>query len=90
MVYPFLFFLVFHMIFIYDLSSQDKIYLSSEIYNNTTPNEGIQLNMAGENMLDFILLINDPEFDNDDNPYGKFVYHMYSNMRDLSDTATSI
>ena len=29
---------------------------------------------------DFVLMVNNENYDNDDNPYGKFVYHMYSNM----------
>ena len=32
----------------------------------------------------------DPDFDNDDNPYGKFVLHQYTNMKNLSDTATNL
>ena len=24
--------------------------------------------------------MNDPTYDNDDNPYGRFVFHMYTNM----------
>jgi hypothetical protein len=27
----------------------------------------------------------DPTFDNDDNPYGKFILHMYTNMNDIND-----
>ena len=30
--------------------------------------------------------MNDPTFDNDDNPYGKFVFHMYTNMDGPQDT----
>ena len=30
--------------------------------------------------------MNDPSFDNDDNPYGRFVLHMYTNMENISDT----
>ena len=79
-----------HMIFVYDLSSQDRIYLSSEINNNSAPNEGIQMKVDGDVKLDFVLMVNNVDFDNDDNPYGKFVYHMYSNMDNLQDTSTSI
>ena len=31
-------------------------------------------------------MLNNEEFDNDDNPYGKFMLHMYTNMNDISDT----
>lgn len=36
--------------------------------------------------LDFELFVNDPKFDNDDNPYGKWVFHFYTNMENLNDT----
>lgn len=29
--------------------------------------------------------MNDPNYDNDDNPYGKFIYHMYTNMEGADD-----
>jgi len=32
--------------------------------------------------------MNNPEFDNDDNPYGKFKLHIYTNMDNLTDTST--
>ena len=50
------------MLFIYDKSSQDKIYLSSEIYNNTDPNEGIQLKNIDQKKLDFVLMVNNEDF----------------------------
>ena len=90
LIYPFLSFLVIYMIFLNDLSSHDKIYQSSQIFNNSMPNQGIQLNISGETKLDFVLMVNDEDFDNDDNPYGKFIYHMYSNMDNITDTATNI
>ena len=39
---------------------------------------------------DFVLMVNNENYDNDDNPYGKFIYHMYSNMQNLSDTSTDL
>ena len=36
--------------------------------------------------FDFQLMLNNEEFDNDDNPYGQFMLHMYTNMNDISDT----
>lgn len=90
LVYPFLMFLAFHMIFIYDKSSQDQIYQSSEINNNSRPNEGILLNQGGDIKLDFVLMVNNEGFDNDDNPYGEFVFHVFTNMDNLSDTSANI
>ena len=37
--------------------------------------------------LDFVLMVNDETFDNDDNPYGKIRYHMFTNMENLTDTS---
>lgn len=37
--------------------------------------------------LNFELFINDPNFDNDDNPYGNWKFHFYTNMENLNDTA---
>ena len=34
-------------------------------------------------------MVNNEDFDNDDNPYGNFIFHMYSNMDNLSDTSTN-
>ena len=30
-------------------------------------------------------MIEDFDFDNDDNPYGQFILHRYSNMKDIED-----
>ena len=49
----------------------------------------MQLMETGSNSsanMNFELNINDPEFDNSDNPYGQWVYHRYSNMASLDDT----
>ena len=34
----------------------------------------------GEKKFNFLFYMNDPSYDNDDNIYGKFIYHMYTNM----------
>ena len=47
------------------------------------------LNESGHAVLDFTISIQDENFDNDDNPYGKFVYHMYTNMDNITDNSTS-
>lgn len=33
--------------------------------------------------------MNDESYDNDDNPYGKFIMHQYTNMEDKYDTSGS-
>lgn len=37
-------------------------------------------------MIDFKVYVNNPKFDNDDNPYGQFRLHQYTNMKNLTDT----
>ena len=54
------------------------------------PGDGINLNESGQVNLDFLLNVNDKNFDNDDNPYGSFVYHMYTNMEHINDTDVAI
>ena len=88
MVFPFLAFLVIHMIFVFDRTSQDRIYISKEIKNRSAPSEGSLMNISGDVKLDFKLMVNNNEFDNDDNPYGMFLFHMFTNMQTLNDTAT--
>lgn len=68
-------FLAIHMMFIFDMSSQDIVFQSSNINPVSNPNEGIYLNQSGNALLDFLLMVNNENFDNDDNPYGKFVLH---------------
>lgn len=40
-------------------------------------------------MLSFEIYVNDVTYDNDDNPYGKLVFHQYSNMESVNDTNTN-
>ena len=50
-------------------------------------NDGMNLNQSNNDLkLDFKLMLNNENFDNDDNPYGKFVFHMYTNMKDFNDS----
>ena len=43
------------------------------------------LNDGVLNKFDLKLMVNDENFDNEDNPYGHFIYHMYTNMDNLTD-----
>ena len=36
--------------------------------------------MLDDMSLDFEIYVNDADFDNDDNPYGKIMFHNYINM----------
>ena len=50
------------------------------------PQPGELCNNGTHNMLSFEIYANDVTFDNDDNPYGKFRLHQYSNMENVNDT----
>jgi len=77
------------VVFISDYSVKDIIFTSFEINPVTSPNEGIYLNESTNgNVLKFTTFINNRDFDNDDNPYGKFRLHIYTNMDNLTDTST--
>ena len=89
-VYPMLALLAIYMLFFFDRSSQTIIYTAMEINPIDSPNEGIKLDMDGEYKLDMIVLVNDEDFDNEDNPYGEFVLHMYTNMKNLLDTSVDV
>ena len=59
---------------------------SSIIKAFNDPFEGVYLNHTGQQVnLMFSLYVNDGEFDNDDNPYGRWVLHRYTNMNDIHD-----
>ena len=45
--------------------------------------------LDGEKTFSFTVYVNDPEYDNTDNPYGSFKLHMYTNMNDMNDTQGS-
>ena len=44
------------------------------------------MNNGTHNMLSFEVYMNDETYDNDDNPYGKLIFHQYSNMQNVNDT----
>jgi len=78
-----------YIIFLSDYSDKDIVLTSSEINPFTSPNKGISLNESTNgNVLKFISYINNPGFDNEDNPYGRLRLHIYTNMDNLTDTTT--
>ena len=48
------------------------------------------MNISGDVKLNFMLMVNNKDYDNDDNPYGKFVLHQYTNMQNLNDTPQNL
>ena len=79
-MYPALLFLFIYFVIIFEYVNNDSITSSSEIFPLNAPGDGIYLNKTGDALLDFKVSVNNFVFDNDDNPYGKFRLHIYTNM----------
>lgn len=90
LIYPSLVMLFIYMILLFDLSSQDVVFTSTDSYAQDDPHDGMLLNQTGQPQLRFKFYVEDPKFDNDDNPYGRVVMHMYSNMDNINDTKKGI
>ena len=75
-----------YSIIFFNYESKDIIIKSSVIYPFTDPADAIYLNRTGDPHLNFKLYVNDVSYDNDDNPYGQLLYHMYTNMENINDT----
>lgn len=41
---------------------------------------------GNESQISFLVYVNNATYDNDDNPYGSFKWHQYTNMEDINDT----
>ena len=50
------------------------------------PIPAVKLYENDTSIFNFYLFLENKTFDNFDNPYGKFVLHRYSNMRDINET----
>ena len=33
-------------------------------------------------------MVNNPDYDNDDNPYGHFIFHQFTNLKNLNESTT--
>ena len=77
------------MLFFFDTSTNNRIYQFSDLHPTEHPNEGLLLNDSGEIKFNFSLMVDSDDFDNNDNPFGRFILHMYTNMDNLSDTETN-
>lgn len=85
LTYPSLVLLFFYMVMLFDFSNQDVVFTSTDLYSQENPHSGLQMNETGDSLLNFKLYMEDYDYDNDDNPYGKMIMHMYSNMDNLTD-----
>lgn len=65
---------------------KDNISTSSRIFDLMKPHDSeLMVDENGEKRFDMIFYINNKDFDNDDNPYGKFIFHQYTNMEGPDD-----
>ena len=85
---PTLFIIIIYLTIFFNYESEDIIRMSTTIFPISNPSDGMMLNNPEQRKsnFNFELHVNDAEFDNDDNPYGRWVYHMYTNMDSLNDT----
>ena len=84
-VYPGILFMFVYNVILFEYAYNDIVFSSSEIFPIFKPNDGLYLNKTDGPQLDFKVSVNNPEYDNDDNPYGQFRLHNYRNMKNLTD-----
>lgn len=65
---------------------KDSVSTSSYRFGYDKPIPAITLGDGVKNHFEYVTYVNTEGFDNDDNPYGRFVLHMYTNMEDQNDT----
>ena len=68
-------------IYLYSDRAGDQYFTSS--YFSSFLDQGAH--MLSDDSIYFNIYVNDENFDNDDNPYGKLVYHNYINMEGPQD-----
>ena len=64
---------------------KDTIITSSQKIDLTQPHSSELLFADGKKRFDLLFYMNNKTYDNDDNPYGKFVFHQYTNMKGPDD-----
>lgn len=67
---------------------KDSVTTTIEKFGYLNPQPAIDLfdPVTKKNKINYNLYVTDTTFDNEDNPYGKFVLHQYTNMEDKFDT----
>ena len=84
--------LTFAPFFIISMSRSERFYLKDNISSysvrsgSTRPPPAEAMFAEGNKRFDFKAYINNENFDNDDNPYGRFVMHQYTSMANINDT----
>jgi hypothetical protein len=91
-LYPFYILIFLYMVIFFEYATGDVVISSSVIQPFTAPSSAIFLNKSTDEFpnVNFKLFVSDNDYDNDDNPYGTWVYHMYTNMKDENDTSKDV
>ena len=74
-VYPLLAVMAITMLFFFDINSKTVIYTAQEMSTRDDPSEGIMLVIDGKIKLGLKVMVMDETYDNDDNPYGRLIFH---------------
>lgn len=65
---------------------KDTISTQIQRFDFSQPHDSdLLIDENGNKKFDILFYMNDLDYDNDDNKYGKFVYHMYTNMEGPDD-----
>ena len=82
----------FFSVFLNSMLRHDLFYLKDNIstqvkrFDYAKPHDSdVLIDEDGNKKFDFLFYMNDPSYDNDDNKFGKFIYHMYTNMEGPED-----
>ena len=65
---------------------KDTISTFSKRYGFDEPAPGELSHNGKDPRMTFEMFLEDADYDNDDNPYGRLVFHQYSNMQNVTDT----
>lgn len=83
--------LTFIPLFLISMYRSERFYLKDNISSysvrsgSTRPPPAQSMFKDGKKRFDIKAYINNATFDNDDNPYGRFVFHQYTSMSDIED-----
>ena len=82
--------------FVYSIMNSSKFYLKDTVstvakrHGFDDPQPGELCHDGQEARMSFEIFINDATYDNDDNPYGKLIFHQFTNMENVTDTDKSV
>lgn len=86
----------FSTYFLYSMLSSDQFYLKDTIstyakrHGFDEPQPGELCHNGTDPRMSFEMYVNDATYDNDDNPYGKLIFHQFSNMENVNDTRGNV